>query len=93
MIEVCLPSSMMTVRLVKIPVLTLRQSSSLPPHMILGVGLGTILGNVPVYAYGIEADTYEEAEALAKQMFRRDYNADIERALRNREEDNGNYFT
>ena len=56
----------------------------------------TILGNVPVYAYGIEADTYEEAEALAKQMFRRDYNADLERALRearNREEDNGNYFT
>lgn len=38
----------------------------------------TILGNIPVYAYGIEADTYEEAYALAKEMFNEDLNRDVE---------------
>ena len=31
---------------------------------------------VPVYAYGIEADNYEEAYIMAKSLFDRDYEKD-----------------
>jgi hypothetical protein len=30
------------------------------------------MGGVPYYGYGIEADTYKEAEALAKALFHQD---------------------
>ena len=41
----------------------------------------TILGDIPVYAYGIEADTYEEAYTTAKAAFDRDLHIDIEEQL------------
>jgi hypothetical protein len=34
--------------------------------------VNTIMGGVPYYGYGIEADTYKEAEALAKALFHQD---------------------
>lgn len=40
-------------------------------------------GRVPMYAYGIEADNYEEAYEMAKHLFNRDYEMDVEIAMHN----------
>lgn len=38
----------------------------------------TIIGGIPYYGYGVDADTYEEAYAIAKRMFNEDLNRDVE---------------
>ena len=46
--------------------------------------VNAIDGNkIPVYAYSIEADSYEEAYAMAKNLFDRDYKIDREIELLN----------
>lgn len=52
--------------------------------------------NIPVYGYCIEGDNYEEAYALAKQLFERDISRhmeELERHTTNREETFEEWFT
>lgn len=40
----------------------------------------TVFGNIPVFGYCIDANTYEEAEAMAKALFNVDAKAEVEKA-------------